>query len=223
MPPDPSSEATLVRACIIAVTGGIGSGKSTVADRFVALGAGLVDTDLIAHELTAPGGAAIDAIRTRFGDDAIAADGRMDRARMRARVFADPSLRHALEAILHPLIRAAADRQTADLAARHPYVLVAVPLLVESGAHWRERCDRVLVVDCPVDVQLQRLRQRPGLDPTQAQAIVNSQASREQRLAIADDVVDNSGDIAALDAQVRALDANYRHCAAPRQRRPSNP
>jgi dephospho-CoA kinase len=170
-----------VRPAVIGLTGGIGSGKSTVADLLVARGAALVDTDRIAHELTAPGGEAIAPIRAAFGDAVVAADGRMDRAAMRALAFADPDARRRLEAILHPMIRARTRAGIdAAIAAGAPYVLVAVPLLVESG-DWRGRYDRVLVVDCPPEVQVGRVIARSGLARAQVDAILAAQASREQR------------------------------------------
>ncbi len=194
---------------VIGITGGIGSGKSTVADLLVARGAALVDTDRLAHALTEPGGAAIDAIRAAFGDGVIAADGRMDRAAMRAIAFADPTARRRLEAILHPMIRART-RHEIDAAVRDgaPYVLVAVPLLVESG-DWRGRYDRVLVVDCPPEVQIERVVRRNGLPRAQIEAILAAQASRAQRLAAADDVIDNGGPPDALAAQVERLHETY--------------
>jgi dephospho-CoA kinase len=196
------------RPAVVGLTGGIGSGKSTVADRFVALGAALVDTDRIAHEITAAGGAAIEAIRAAFGAAMITADGRMDRAAMRSRVFADPSARQRLESILHPMIRARTQQAIeAAIDAGAPYVLVAVPLLVESGQ--AGRYDRVLVVDCPPEVQVDRVMARSGLARAEVEAIVAAQAPRERRLAAADDVIDNGGVPAALDAQVRRLHALY--------------
>lgn len=194
---------------VVGITGGIGSGKSTVADLLVARGAALVDTDRIAHALTGPGGAAIEAIRAAFGDGVIAADGRMDRAAMRALAFADPTARRRLEAILHPMIRART-QQEIDAAVRDgaPYVVVAVPLLVESG-DWRGRYDRVLVVDCPPEVQVERVVRRNGLPREQVEAILAAQASRAQRLAAADDVIDNGGPPDALAAQVERLHEAY--------------
>ncbi len=189
----------------IALTGGIGSGKSTVADLFVEHGAALVDTDRIAHELTAPGGAAIAAIRAAFGDGVIAADGRMDRAAMRDLAFADPGARRRLEAILHPMIRTRTDEGVADAARSDAcYVLVAIPLLVESG-NPRGRADRVLVVDCPEDVQIARVMQRSGLERAQVEAIMAAQATRAARLAAADDVIDNGGGLASLRPQIERL------------------
>ena len=195
---------------IIGLTGGIGSGKSTVADALVARGAALVDTDQIAHALTAPGGTAIEPIRQAFGDAVIAPDGRMDRAAMRERAFSDPQARKLLESILHPLIRAGIDAGiAAALQNAAPYVLVAIPLLVEGGGA-RGRFDRVLVVDCPAEVQVERVMRRSGLARTQVDAIMAAQATREQRLAMADDVVDNGGSPDALPAQVERIDALYR-------------
>jgi dephospho-CoA kinase len=201
---------------IIGLTGGIGSGKSTVADALVARGAALVDTDQIAHALTAPGGAAIEPIRQAFGDAVIAPDGRMDRTAMRERAFSDPQARKLLESILHPLIRAGTDAGiAAALQNAAPYVLVAIPLLVEGGGA-RGRFDRVLVVDCPADVQVERVIRRSGLARTQVDAIMAAQATREQRLAMADDVVDNSGSPDALPAQVERIDALYRRLSTHR-------
>lgn len=203
------------RVPVIGLTGGIGSGKSTVAGQLVARGAALIDTDAIAHQLTEPGGEAIAAIRAAFGDDVIAADGRMDRAAMRAIAFSDPTARQRLEGILHPMIRA---RTQAHLEAAvrggAPYVIVAVPLLVESG-DWRDRVDRVLVVDCPVEVQVERVMHRSGLTREQVGAILAAQASREARLAAADDIVDNSGAPEALGPQAEALHARYAGLSRP--------
>ena len=193
----------------VGLTGGIGSGKSTVADEFVKRGAALVDTDVIAHRLTAPGGAAIDAIRERFGNAMIAPDGSLERAAMRAHVFAHPEARKALEAILHPLIRAQSERETAAAAAGGAaYVMLAIPLLVEAG-NWHDRVDRVLVVDCPVALQVQRVMSRSALMRDAVEAIIAVQASRRQRLDAADDVIDNSGDLAQLAPQVARLHEDY--------------
>lgn len=198
------------RGPIIGLTGGIGSGKSTVADALVARGGVLVDTDRIAHELTEPAGAAIEPIRAVFGEEVIAADGRMDRAAMRSRAFTDPMARKRLESILHPLIRARTDAGVAHaIASAAPYVLVAVPLLVEGGGG-RGRFDRILVVDCPESVQIERVMRRSQLERAQVEAIMAAQATRAQRLAMADDVVDNSGAQEALGEQVDRLDTLYR-------------
>ena len=197
----------MTRPLVIGVTGGIGSGKSTVADLLAERGAAVVDTDRIAHALTAPGGDAIGPIRAAFGDSVIDADGRMDRAAMRALAFSDPAARRRLEAILHPMIRARTQADIdAAIRAGAPYVLVAVPLLVESG-DWRGRYDRVLVVDCPPEVQVERVMRRSGLAREQVDAILAAQASRAQRLAAADDVIDNGGPQEALAPQVERLHA----------------
>ena len=200
-------------ALLVGLTGGIGSGKTTVADLFGALGVPLIDTDLIAHALTAPGGAAMAAIAREFGDAVIAADGRLERAAMRALAFADPDARRRLESILHPMIREETQRRIA--AAQGPYAIVVVPLLVESGT-WRRWVDRVLVVDCPVEVQVARVIRRSGLAPSEVEAIIAAQASRAQRLAAADDVLDNGGEADALPDQVRALHERYLRLAAER-------
>jgi len=199
---------------VVGLTGGIGSGKSTVADLFAALGAGIVDTDVIAHRLTGPDGAAMPAIRARFGDAVIAPDGRLDRQAMRDRAFADPDARKALEAILHPLIRQEADRQV--VASEAPYVMLVVPLLVESGSY-RQRVDRVLVVDCAPETQVQRTMARSGLTRDAVLRILAAQATREARLAAADDVVDNDGPPAQLAPRVAALHARYSAEAAARR------
>jgi len=187
----------------IGLTGGIGSGKSTVAARLVARGATLVDTDAISRGLTLPGGAAIPALRTAFGEAAIAPDGALDRAWMRDRAFADASVRQRLEAILHPLIGAEA-RARAD-AATGRVVVFDVPLLVESAA-WRSRVDRVLVVDCPRDLQIDRVLRRPGWTRDAVERVIDQQATREARVAAADAVIFNGADgLDALHAEVDAL------------------
>ena len=191
---------------IVGLTGGIGSGKSAASEHFARLGASVVDTDLIAHALTAPGGGAIEALRTAFGDAMIAADGRLDRTAMRALAFREPDARRRLEAILHPMIRAESAREC--LAATGPYVILAVPLLIETGGY-RERCDRVCVVDCPEALQLERVRARSGLADAQVRAIIGAQATRTQRLTAADDVIDNAGTLASLQAQVEHLHESY--------------
>ncbi|WP_303787146.1 dephospho-CoA kinase [Azovibrio restrictus] len=191
---------------VVGLTGGIGSGKSTVAEAFVALGAGLVDTDVLARQLTSPGGAAMAALVDRFGAGIRAADGSLDRAAMRQRVFADPEARRALEAILHPLIRRQAEADIAALGA--PYVLLAIPLLVETGRE--SYClDRVLVVDCPEALQRSRVMARNGLSAAEVEAIMAAQASRAARLAVADDVLDNSGRPGDLAGPVAQLHRRY--------------
>lgn len=191
---------------VIGLTGGIGSGKSAAADEFARLGATLVDTDEIARALTAPAGTAIEAVRAAFGDDCIDASGAMDRAKVRAQVFADPAARRRLEGILHPLIRRESAARVA--AATGAYVVLVVPLLVES-ADYRARVDRVLAIDCPVELQVSRVRARSGLSEDEARRIIAAQVSRETRLAAADDVIDNSGTLEALHAQVRRLHQRY--------------
>ncbi|MDP3539177.1 MAG: dephospho-CoA kinase [Azonexus sp.] len=191
---------------IVGLTGGIGSGKSSVADRFVEKGATLVDTDAIAHELTGPGGAAMPALIAEFGASIANAAGALDRVAMRQRVFADPSVKARLEAILHPLIRQLSDERCR--AAESPYVVLAVPLLVESGSY-RERCDRIVVVDCPERLQVERVMARNGMSAAEVRAIMATQATRPQRLAVADDVVVNDADLPSLFPQVDALHLKY--------------
>ncbi|MDO4232064.1 MAG: dephospho-CoA kinase [Lautropia sp.] len=206
-----TTDAADGRLLRIGLTGGIGSGKSLVAGQFVALGAALIDTDQLAHALTAPDGAAIETIRAQFGDAMIAADGSMDRSAMRALVFAQPEKRQQLQGILHPMVRQQVQdslRQMAEQPVPPPYVLIAVPLLVESG-HWQQRVHRVLVVDCPEDLQVQRVMKRSGLEAAQVRAIMATQATRQQRLAAASDVVDNSGSVEDTAAQVAALHRQY--------------
>lgn len=191
---------------ILGLTGGIGSGKSTVADAFVALGAVLVDTDAIAHEITAAGGAAMPRLCAEFGPGIAQANGALDRAAMRAQVFADASARQRLENILHPMIRQLAEERCR--AASSPYAILAVPLLVESG-NYRQRCNRILVVDCPEELQISRVMARSGLSADEVKKIMAAQASRSARLAIADDVILNHGAKEALFAQVKALHETY--------------
>ena len=198
------------RGLIVGLTGGIGSGKSAAAEEFARLGAAIVDADAIAHQLTRPGGAAIPALRERFGDAFIDPAGALDRGRMRDLVFREPARRKDLEAVLHPMIRAESERLTGTALAegRAPYVVHVVPLLVESP-DYRRRVRKVLVVDVPVAVQVSRVMQRSGLAEDDVRRIIASQIPREKRLAAADDVIDNSGTIDALQQQVRALHARY--------------
>lgn len=187
----------------IGLTGGIGSGKSTVAAMLVACGAVLVDTDAIAHALTAPAGAALPALAREFGPDIIGADGAMDRVRMRAQAFGDASARRRLESILHPMIGDEAQRQ-AGLAGSRP-VVFDVPLLSASSP-WRQRVERLLVVDCTEDTQLQRVMRRSGWSAQQVQSVMSQQTSRGARRAIADAVIFNDGVAPdALQAQVQTL------------------
>ncbi|OIO79917.1 MAG: dephospho-CoA kinase [Hydrogenophilales bacterium CG03_land_8_20_14_0_80_62_28] len=201
------------RPYCVALTGGIGSGKSVVATAFAGLGVAVIDTDLIAHELTAPGGAAQAPILSAFGAEYRLADGGLDRRRMRATIFSQPDLRARLEGILHPLIRACAAQRLNDTTAL--YALLVVPLLVESGAY-RELTDRVLVVDCDPDRQIERIMRRDGIDLALAKAMLTAQASREQRLALADDVIDNRGVKADVEAEVRRLHQVYLRLAGKR-------
>jgi dephospho-CoA kinase len=200
------------RALRFGLTGGIGSGKTTVAARLAALGACVVDTDAIARELTAAGGAAIGALRAAFGAQAIGADGALDRAHVRALVFRDPGARSRLEAVLHPLIGAEAERRAAAVVG-DAAVVYDVPLLAES-AHWRARVQRVLVVDCSEATQVERVVQRSGWSADEVRRVIAQQAPRAQRRAIADAVIHNDGlALAALHAEVDALWAHWRGSA----------
>jgi dephospho-CoA kinase len=195
---------------VVGLTGGIGSGKSVVADLFAQRGVDITDTDRLAHALTAPGERGYVAVLSAFGPAFRQADGTLDRARLRELVFSDAEARARLEAILHPLIRAAAADEM--LRWRAPYGILVVPLLLErEGA---ANVDRVLVVDCPEAVQVQRVAQRSGLTDEQVRAIMATQIPREARLARADDVIDNAGPVSALAPQVAALDQRYRALAA---------
>ena len=176
---------------LLGLTGGIGSGKSTVAQMLVECGAVLVDTDAISRELTAKGGGAIEAIRVRFGQDFIDAQGALDRARMRDLVFREPSAKQDLERLLHPLIGRETVRLEAEAAPDRP-VVFDVPLLVES-THWRQRVNAVLVVDCSTATQVQRVVPRSGLAPDEVERIIAHQAPRDRRLAAADLVICNDG------------------------------
>lgn len=190
----------------VGLTGGIGCGKSTVADMFAALGASVIDTDQIAHALTAPHGAAMPALIAEFGPAFVTPEGALDRAKMRALVFSDATARARLEAILHPRIRdataAAASIATGD------YVIFVVPLLIESGT-WRERVTRVLAIDCPEELQVARVMARSGITEAQVRAIMAAQVSREQRRAAADDIILNDDGLDALRPQVEILHAMY--------------
>ncbi|WP_028537167.1 dephospho-CoA kinase [Paludibacterium yongneupense] len=191
---------------LVGLTGGIGSGKSAVAECFADLGVPVVDTDVIAHELTAGGGAAMPAIVDAFGESVRGADGALDRAVMRALVFGDPACRQRLEAILHPMIEHESLRRVA--AANAPYVMLAVPLLFESGGYlpllWRS-----LVVDCREELQIERVMRRSGLDEAAVRAIMAAQCTREQRNARADDIIDNNGTISAMRLQVERKHRYY--------------
>ena len=192
-------------AFVVGLTGGIGSGKSSAADEFARLGATVVDTDLIAHELTGRGGAALAEIERIFGKDFVQSNA-LNRKKMREHIFSDPAAKKKLEALLHPMIRAESERRIA--AAAGPYVVHVVPLLVESG-NPRRGVDRVLVVDAPAQAQLARVRVRSALRADEVSAIIAAQAGRAERLAAADDVIDNGGSIDALREQVAALHRKY--------------
>ncbi len=191
---------------VIALTGGIGSGKSTVAAMLGELGAAIIDTDEIAHRLTAPGQPGARAIGEQFGADYLRADGALERDGMRQLVFSEPAAKKKLEAILHPMIRAVVN--AAVRAARAPYVVIVVPLLVETGAY-RDLAQRILVIDCSKEQQMARVLQRNGLTTEAAQAIMASQVSRAERLGHAHDVVRNETGLAALRADVVALHGVY--------------
>jgi len=189
----------------VALTGGIASGKTTVANLFAALGATIVDTDLLAREVVAPGTALLAEIAAHFGADILSADGSLNRRALRDRVFANPADRLWLEGRTHPVIRALTDLRCDE--ARGPYSMVAIPLLVETrGA---ERFDRVLVVDCEPELQLARLMERDGITREAAGKILAAQVSREHRLAVADDVIRNEGEVADLRDQVARLHGEY--------------
>jgi dephospho-CoA kinase len=196
----------------VALTGGVASGKSAAARSFAALGAHVLDADVVARELVEPGGAALRAITAEFGAAVLDDAGSLDRGAMRARVFGDADARARLEAILHPRIRAVLRERSSAI--RDGYCLLVIPLLVESGAY--DWVDRVLVVDVPREVQLARLIERDGIPMHRAESMLAAQASREARLAIADDIIDNSGPPASLEAQVASLHARYQDLARKR-------
>lgn len=200
-----------LRRFSVGLTGGIGSGKTTVANLFADRGASIVDTDAIAHSLAACDGMAIPEIRVQFGASYIDADGSLNRARMRELVFSDPGARIRLEAIMHPLIRQEADR--AMVQAPGDYVIFVVPLLVESP-RWRKRVNRILVVDCPEELQIRRVVERNAMSESQVRAIMAAQARREDRLAAADDVIVNDDGTSKLIPQIDRLHQLYRTLAA---------
>ena len=189
----------------IGLTGGIASGKSTVSRMFSELGIAVIDADELSRQVVEPGTRGLAAVVRRFGPDVLDADGRLNRAALRARIFADPAARRDLEAIMHPLIRAAMDEQAA--AVPGPYVVLAIPLLVEGGRS--DRVDRLLVVDVDEATQIARVVSRDGVPESQARAILAAQASREQRLRAADDVICNGGSVAELRHSVEILHQRY--------------
>jgi dephospho-CoA kinase len=193
---------------VVGLTGGIGSGKSAVAERFASHGVPIIDTDAIAHELTACHAAAMPAIRAAFGDSVVAADGALDRTAMRKIVFADPVARKQLESVLHPLIRTECEQRIAALAGHAGYVILMVPLLIESG-DYRRRVDRIAVVDCPEALQIARVMARNGQSRSEVDRVLAAQVRRADRLAAADDVIDNSTTLEALTARIQVLHQTY--------------
>ncbi len=197
--------ATARQPLRIGLTGGIGSGKSTAARLFSELGIPVIDTDIIARELVEPDQPALQQIVTHFGSELLQADGSLDRARLRMLIFSNPQARHDLERILHPLIRAEMRERLRKTAA--PYCILEIPLLLESG--WREEVDRVLVVDTPPALQRERIQSRGQLTEKEAEQIIAAQVDREQRLAAADDLLFNEGDLHELREQVKQLHTRY--------------
>lgn len=191
---------------IIALTGGVASGKTAVSDRFAALGVPVIDTDVLAREVVAPGSTGRGEVEKAFGPEVVDRSGRLDRTALRRRIFDDLAARRQLEEILHPRIAAQARRRMATIEA--PYAVLVVPLLVESGLF--DDADRVLVVDAPERLQVERLMARDGASRSQARAMLEAQASREERLARADQVIENTGTLEALQRQVDRLDEKYR-------------
>ncbi|OWS70151.1 dephospho-CoA kinase [Polynucleobacter campilacus] len=209
-PPTPTAEQSDLSPLkghtpLIGLTGGIGSGKTAVSDLLAELGAGIVDTDLIAHQITAPHGAAIALIEKQFGPDFIAADGALNRDKMRSLVFNKPEARKSLEAITHPLTRQETVRQALALSKEGvPYLVFVVPLLIESGS-WIELIDLLVLVDCPEETQVQRVMQRSNLPREEVERILAAQASREERLKHADIVIENQGSLKDLEVEVQDL------------------
>lgn len=205
-PAEQASLATLKgQSPLVGLTGGIGSGKTAVSDELANLGAGIVDTDLIAHQITAPGGAAIPLIQKQFGAEFIDPSGALDRSKMRSLVFADTQARKSLEDITHPLIRHETIKQAQKLLEeKTPYLVFVVPLLIESG-NWRSLLDYLVVVDCPEETQIERVMQRSKLPRNEVEAILKAQTSRAERLACADKVIENQGTFAQLKAEVLGL------------------
>ena len=199
-----------MRFCV-GLTGGIGCGKSQATNMFAALGADIVDTDVIAHELTAPGGGAMAAIAAAFGNEYVRSDGALDRARMRELVFSDATAKSRLEAIIHPMIRAESRKRIES--GSGPYVVLVVPLLLETGAY-RELIDRVLVVDCEESQQIERTMARSHLTEDAVRRIMTAQLPRARRLEQADEVLSNDADINSLRAQVEVLHQQYLKAAA---------
>jgi dephospho-CoA kinase len=190
---------------LVGLTGGIGSGKTAVSDLLGKLGAGIIDTDLIAHQITAPEGAAIPLIQEQFGPEFIDATGALNRSKMRTLVFGNPQARLSLEAITHPLIREETIRQAKHLNQEGaPYLVFVVPLLIESGS-WQGLIDYLVVVDCPVETQIERVMQRSNLPRAEVEKILKAQASRQERLSAANTVIENQGSLADLEGEVKTL------------------
>jgi dephospho-CoA kinase len=209
-PTNPPSEQTSLgalkgHALFVGLTGGIGSGKTAVSDQLAQLGAGVVDTDLIAHLITAPNGTAIPFIQKQFGSEFIDSNGALDRAKMRSLVFADPQARKALEAITHPLIREETISQAKALMEINvPYLVFVVPLLIESG-NWLPLFDYLVVIDCPEEAQIERVMHRSKLSRSEIERIIQAQASRQERIAHADMVIENQGSLNDLKTVVLEL------------------
>jgi len=205
--------STPSRVFRVGLTGGIASGKTTVARLFEALGVPIIDTDVLARQLVAPGTVLLEHIAATFGSGVIAPDGQLDRRTMRNLVFSDPAARAQLESLMHPAIRAAVEARCASAAG--PYQVLVIPLLVEAGARGYA-IDRVLVVDCDEQLQMRRLQARDGSTAEQVRAIFAAQATRDARLQAADDVISNNGDLNALRTQVERLHARYLEAAKAR-------
>lgn len=189
----------------IGLTGGIGSGKTAVTDLFSGLGVPVIDADQVAREVVEPGQPALGEIISRFSTDLLLDDGQLDRKALRTKIFEDPQAREILEQILHPEIRRQMWERLENLT--DPYAILSIPLLIETGQN--NRVDRVLVVDCPVSLQIERIRKRDRISLSQAEAIIATQCSREQRLSAADDVIENDGDLEMLPAAVEKLHRLY--------------
>lgn len=198
------------RTMVVALTGGVASGKTAVSDRFAELGVPVIDTDLIARDVVRPGSGGLAAIEAAFGSEMITVDGTLDRAALRRKIFHEPGARTRLEDILHPRIAEEARSRLHELDGS--YAILVVPLLVESGLF--SDADRVLVIDVPAETQISRLMQRDGSTRQQAEAMLAAQANRQQRLARADDVIENTGTLAEVQARVDELDRKYRELSA---------
>ena len=197
--------ALKMRLPLIGLTGGIGSGKTAVSNLLAQLGAGIIDTDLIAHQITAPNGQAIPFLQKYFGSEYIDAKGALDRTKMRSLIFQNPEAKKALEDITHPLIRQETINQAYQLAdAGFPYLVFVVPLLIESGG-WKGQIDHLVVVDCPEELQIQRVMQRSNLSRNEVDSILKAQTSRQTRLAAADTVIENQGKLIDLNVAVEQL------------------